>query len=216
MIISGMYGPQIWSTPLATATGDLPSFLSYFSNHTIRDLWVYFILATFFIAHLPSCVINVARARSSRGEPVLPVFLEWTPIIVYTAATAAWFSSPYSILLKENRLVLFCLTQSFVFGRMTTKIILAHLTKQPFPYWTVLILPLIGGAVLANLPRFGFSPISAGFELAYLRAYFVFAIVAYFRWAVLVINSICKFLGINCLTIPLEKQRANQANGKAH
>lgn len=44
--------------------------------------------------------------------------------------------------------------------------------------------------------------LSAAAELNYLRAYFFFAIIIYFRWAVLVINGICSYLGINCLTIP--------------
>jgi ethanolaminephosphotransferase len=39
--------------------------------------------------------------------------------------------------------------------------------------------------------------------------------VVYFRWAWLVTTSICRFLGINCLTIPYEKQQENRriANG---
>jgi len=106
----------------------------------------------------------------------------------------------------ENHLVLFCLTMSFVFGRMTTKIILAHLTRQPFPYWTVMLWPLIGGAIIGNLPYLGLPGVSPEVELWYLRGYFVFAVVAYFRWAFLVINSICSYLGINCLTIPYAKQ----------
>ncbi|KAI4097647.1 MAG: hypothetical protein L6R37_006788 [Teloschistes peruensis] len=62
---------------------------------------------------------------------------------------------------------------SFVFGRMTTKIILAHLTRQPFPLWTVMLAPLIGGAVIGNLPLLGFSAVTPNVELWYLRAYFV-------------------------------------------
>jgi len=90
---------------------------------------------------------------------------------------------------------------SFVFGRLTTKIILHHLTNQPFPYWTVLLLPLVGGALLGNLPRLGFSAIDPTAELWYLRAYFVFALSAYMRWAYVVIDKICAYLDINCLTI---------------
>lgn len=134
---------------------------------------------------------------------------------VYTGSIGAWLYSPYSTLMRENRLVLFCLTMSLVFGRMTTKIILAHLTRQPFPYWTVMLVPLVGGAILGNLPRLGLPGVSATAELWYLRYYFVFAIVVYFRWALLVINSICSYLGINCLTIP-EKPAAKagqQSNG---
>lgn len=197
MITSGYWGPQIWQHPITELLGH-PEI---FGQSTVIDLWIPMILATFFIAHLPACVYNVVKARRANGLPVAPVFLEWTPIFVFVGATGAWLYSPYSTLVRENRLVLFCLTMSFVFGRMTTKIILAHLTRQPFPYWTVMLIPLIGGAILGNLPRFGLPAVSVGVELWYLRAYFVFALVVYFRWALLVINSICAYLGINCLTI---------------
>lgn len=214
MLISGYYGPQVWQKPIS-ALVEVPESLASFANYTFRDIWPQILLFSFFTAHLPSCVSNVIKARRSRNQPVLPVFLEWTPMLVYVAATMAWLSSPYSILLRENHLVLFCLTQSFVFGRMTTKIILAHLTRQSFPYWTVLIVPLVGGAVMSNLPRFGFSQLlSPSMELIYIWAYFVFAVIVYTRWALLVINAICAYLGINCLTIPVEKQRALREKSK--
>ena len=216
MLISGSYGPAVWQTPLSSLF-TLPPLLQSFSAHTPRDLWVPIILTSFFSAHLPSCILNVVKARRSQNLPLLPVFLEWIPMLVYTASTAAWLSSPYSILLQENRLVLFCMTQSFVFGRMTTKIILAHLTRQRFPYWTVLMAPLVGGAVLTNVPRLGLPRImSSSVELWYLWAYFVFAVVVYFRWALLVINSICEYLGISCLTIPHRRGKGEVPNGKAH
>ncbi|KAI9773778.1 MAG: hypothetical protein M1835_006102 [Candelina submexicana] len=197
MIMSGYYGPQIWSDRLA----DLLGYPELFGEYSIRDIWVPVLLFSLFVAHLPFCIYNVARARKQRNLPLAPVFLEWTPMALYTFSIGAWLYSPYSTLMRNNRLVLFCLTMSFVFGRLTTKIILAHLTKQPFPYWTVMLIPLVGGAFLGNLPRFGLSAIDPFTELWYLRGYFVFAVVAYFRWAVLVINSICGYLGINCLTI---------------
>jgi ethanolaminephosphotransferase len=122
--------------------------------------------------------------------------------------------------MANNHLVLFCLTMSFVFGRMTTKIILAHLTRQPVPYWTVMLWPLIGGAIIGNLPYLGLPAVAPEVELWYLIGYFVFAVVAYFRWAFLVTNSICSYLGINCLTIPYAKQEQlkqemRNANGHA-
>ena len=187
----------MWHHPISDVVG----YSEILGQKSVIDLWIPIIFGTFLIAHLPACVYNVVKARRAQGLSVAPVFLEWTPIVVYTASICTWLYSPYSTLMRENRLVLFCLTMSCVFGRMTTKIILAHLTRQPFPYWTVMLIPLIGGAVLGNLPRFGLSPVSAESELWYLRAYLVFAVVVYFRWALLVINSICAYLGINCLTI---------------
>ncbi|KAL8971753.1 MAG: hypothetical protein Q9197_003106 [Variospora fuerteventurae] len=197
MMLSGYYGPQIWSQPIT----DLINWPGVFGSVSLLDIWFPVIFGTFLFIHLPACVVNVVKARRANDLPVAPVFTEWLPIIIFTGSCAAWLYSPYSTLMQENRLVLFCLTMSFVFGRMTTKIILAHLTRQPFPLWTVMLAPLIGGAVLGNLPLLGLSAVTASVELWYLRAYFVFALVVYFRWALLVIHSICDYLGINCLTI---------------
>ena len=211
MSLSGYYGPQIWTQPM-TDFIDRPNI---FGQYSVIDIWIPIILVTFFVAHLPACVINVVKARRASNLPIAPVFLDWTPMVIYVSAIGAWLYSPHSTLMRENRLVLFCLTMSFVFGRMTTKIILAHLTRQPFPYWTIMLWPLIGGAVLGNLPWIGLNAVSASVELWYLRAYFVFAVIIYFRWALLVINSICAYLEINCLTIT-KKPAPGQtvANGK--
>ncbi|KAI9680086.1 MAG: hypothetical protein M1817_005102 [Caeruleum heppii] len=223
MLISGYYGPVVFTYPLASLPilSSYPTLRSLLGTYSIRDIWLPMIVGTFFFAHLPFCVYNVIRARRRNGLPIAPVFLEWTPMAIYCSGIAAWMYSPYSTLMRDNRLVLFCMTMSFVFGRMTTKIILAHLTRQPFPFWTVMLAPLLGGAVLANLPRMGWPAVSAEVELWYLRGYFVFALVVYMRWALLVINSICAYLDINCLTIShrtapgQRKEGARIANGTA-
>ena len=74
---------------------------------------------------------------------------------------------------------------------------------------------------MANLPTLGslvgvkLNPINASLEAWYLRAYFVFAVIAYFTWATRVINKICAFLDINCLTI--KKRKVDEkANGTAN
>ena len=178
------------------------------------DVWVGFCLAGFFVAHLPGCIYNVVSIRKAQGLPFAPTMLGWMPMLVFCASLIAWLGSPYSNLLKDNHLCLLCLTLSFVFGRMTTKIILAHLTRQPFPYWTTLLLPLIGGDILFNLPYLGFAAISSDVEKYYLWAYFALSVVVYFRWAYLVINAICDYLEIPCLTIPEEKWRALEEERK--
>jgi ethanolaminephosphotransferase len=43
-----------------------------------------------------------------------------------------------------------------------------------------------------------FTPVG---ESLCLWGYLVLAVVVYFRWAFVVIDRICEFLGINCLTI---------------
>lgn len=217
MAISGIYGPGIWTERIVDLVGEknLFGYDHLVGDHSIRDIWILVIVGSLVLGHMPFCVLNVVKARRRNKLPVLPVFLEWIPMAVYTFSIGAWLYSPHSTLMRENHLVLFCLTMSFVFGRMTTKMILAHLTRQPFPYWTVMLIPLVGGAVLGNLPRFGLPAISAQQEHYYLWAYFFFALAVYSRWAYLVTTSICDFLGINCLTIPHEKQAENQRKALA-
>lgn len=43
----------------------------------------------------------------------------------------------------------------FLFGQLSTKIILAQLTKGPFPYTPILLLPLAIGAIGVNTPWLG-------------------------------------------------------------
>ncbi|KAJ5626145.1 hypothetical protein N7510_002454 [Penicillium lagena] len=206
MIASGIWGPSIWSQPIT----NLINIPQIFGTNSVRDLWLPILLGGFFLAHLPGCVYNVASARKKQGLPFTPLLKEWLPMVLFTLCNIAWLFSPYSTILSGNHLVLYCWAISFVFGRMTTMIILAHLLKQPFPYWTVLQAPVIFGAVLANLPRIGLPAISAGLELWYLRLFCLFAFVIYMHWAVLVINRITTFLGINCLTIRKDKAVARE------
>ncbi|KIW66944.1 hypothetical protein PV04_06224 [Phialophora macrospora] len=201
MVISGYFGSEVWQHRAADYVG----FDKYLGDMVFIDLWLPVVLGAFLFAHLPSCVINVYRARKQQNLPLWPVFLEWIPMIIYTASICAWCASPYSILLRENHLVIFCLTLSFVFGRLTTKIILHHLTRRPFPYFTVALVPLAIGGIMAWLPLFGFEPIPAQYERWYIYGYFVFAMLQYFVWAVRVVNRICEVLDINCLTIKKKK-----------
>ncbi len=214
MILSGIYGPQIWHQPISPYLSYLPAPLSTIvhsvlpSDPTFRDTWSSVLLSSFLFIHLPFCILNVARARRAQKLPILPVFRDWTPMLLYTGSLVLWLGSPYTSILSHNRLVLLCVTLALVFGRMTTKIILAHLTRQPFPLFTVMLVPLMAGAAAAWMPLVGLPAWSPATELWYLRAYFVFAAVVYARWAVLVVGSICSYLGINALTIPREKVEA--------
>jgi hypothetical protein len=65
-------------------------------------------------------------ARKARGQSFLATLLQLTPIILFFAASYAWLQSPYSTILNNGGLMRIGLTMTFVFGRMTTKIILVY------------------------------------------------------------------------------------------
>ncbi|KAJ2767541.1 hypothetical protein IWQ56_003287, partial [Coemansia nantahalensis] len=109
-------------------------------------------------------------------------------------------------ILVDYHLVLFLVTAGTAFGRIVSKIILAHLTEMPFPSYTVQMVPLAVGAVLS---WFGlFTPLT---EFLFLGSSCVFVIVAYLHWALVVIERFCQFLGINCLTIKQRKHLQKKA-----
>ena len=203
MVASGYYSPEIWGRPITDLFPQLDGMLGTYSA---RDLWMPFLAAGLFIGHMPSTVFNVVRVRRRQKLPILvPLFKEWIQIMVFAGCSMAWLLSPYSYILGQGRLMLYCWTMAFVFGRMTTKIILAHLLRQPFPGWTALLTPLVIGSVAVNAPYVGLPPVNAHIELWYMRLYLVFAFLVYMHWALLVINRITTFLGINCLTIRRDK-----------
>ncbi|KAI5284080.1 hypothetical protein KEM52_003093 [Ascosphaera acerosa] len=205
ILAAGVWGPGIYAARAADTLGGA----ALLGDASFADLFVAVLAASFLLAHLPACVYNVWQARRREGLPLQPALAEWIPMASCAAAAWAWLWSPYSSLLPDGRLVLVALTLSFVFGRMTTKIILYHLTRQPFPWWSAFAAPLYLAALLANLPWLGLPRIFApGFELFYTRCYLLFAFVAYMYWAVFTINRICTFLGIGCLTIKEDKSRA--------
>ncbi|CAG8482114.1 11282_t:CDS:2 [Diversispora eburnea] len=102
-------------------------------------------------------------------------------ITIYSFSTYLWLSSPNSYIFRDKHFILFAMTIGIVFGRMATKIILAHLTKMPFPNKEIL---------------------TPEFEHYYLWAYFIFTAVAYLHWAFLVIDRFCAYLKIKCFRIP--------------
>ncbi|KAG5463692.1 MAG: CDP-alcohol phosphatidyltransferase-domain-containing protein [Olpidium bornovanus] len=175
-----------------------------FADASLADVicaGMFFLLVT---THLPFSLLAVSGACRKKGESLGAAVRELAPMLSCILAGWAWLAAPGSVALRRH-FVLFTLTVGIVFGRFTvrnsktrpTKIILAHVTKMPFPHFTVLLVPLYVGAALA---RWGlFSPSS---ERLFLILYFLFALAAYLRWAFLVIDRFCTFLKISCFTIP--------------
>lgn len=194
MLVSGYYGPQVWKQNLVDIVPVTSIFVS--PTFTLSDLWVFAAVAGVFVGHLPVCLYNVYNSISR--DQFKASLNQLLPIGLLSVATYSWLLSPNSCILPNNHLVLFCLTISFVFCRVTTSIILAHLTRQPFPYWSVPMYPLfIGGIVFRIIPG-----LTGGwFELTYLWLYFAFMSVYFSIYSTRVVGSICRFLGIECLRI---------------
>ncbi|KAK4510761.1 uncharacterized protein ATC70_005194 [Mucor velutinosus] len=204
-ILSGIYGPEMWMMSMKEAlqVSWLPNNIA---EMPVSHAVIWWIGSLFLLTHAPVCFYAMYKACKQKNKPFIRTMaLQNMPIATYIASLYLWVMSPYSTILTHRHFILFAITTGIVFGRMATKVILAHLTKSKFPKFTVLLIPLIVGATLTNIPvvfpsiKPIFTPES---EYIFLLSYFGFALIAYTRWALVVINSFCDFLGIRCLVIP--------------
>lgn len=93
------------------------------------------------------------KACREKGKPFIRCMIwdNW-PIALYTSAYYLWATSPYSFIISHEYLAIYLLALGIVFGRICSKIILAHLTKSESPAPTGLMIPLVIGAIITNLP----------------------------------------------------------------
>ncbi|CAG8484544.1 8072_t:CDS:2 [Acaulospora morrowiae] len=190
-------------------------YLGYFNGPT-EGVIIGCILMTISAITGPSIWLKDMRVLSNNVPEFIPEVCKRTKksfistlsqlssITIYSLCAYLWLSSPNSYVLRDKHFILYALTVGIVFGRVATKIILAHVTDMPFPMYTVLLIPLFVGAVLTNIPRFFHTEeiLTATGEHYYLWAYFFFAVISYLHWANLVINRFCAHLKIECFHIP--------------
>ena len=150
MIYSGIYGPAVWKTPL------------FYSSLLRRDLLYYECLYVAAIAALilyliPSSLLAVYSNRKhhqhvykSKSPLSLSVYLvHLMPLFIYLGSFVGWAVGPFSRVWTMHPF-LFGLAVSIVFGRIASKIILAHITKSEYPAPTIVLAPQVLGAVCAN------------------------------------------------------------------
>ncbi|KAJ1647368.1 hypothetical protein IWQ61_010101 [Dispira simplex] len=203
MALSGVYGPQIYLENAYVAFGSWLAPIVPLHYRVIDCLIVLLFLGVVF-THAPYCLTAVYRVCQRDRKSYTLALAELLPMALFLSCTYLWLASPDSYIFTHQHLALFIITVGIAFGRIATKIILAHVTLSPFPWFTVQMIPVILGAVLTNVPRWlGQAPwLTPQSEHKFLWVCFVFASVAYVHWALFVIDRFCTYLGIRCLTIP--------------
>lgn len=205
MLISAFCGPEFWHRPAVDNFGQVFRFL--LGDINTSSLFIVNITFALFFVHIPFCVYNVYLARSRKGLDTISTLSQWLPIFLFTSPAVAWLTSPHSTILRDNHMVLFAFFICLIFGRMTTKVILAHLLRQPFPLYTVMLIPLILGSMLVNAPNLGLPRvITEKQELQMLWIFLGVSFAMYSHWAITVIQEFTTYLGISCLTIPHRKE----------
>ncbi|KAJ2534734.1 hypothetical protein IWW35_006884, partial [Coemansia sp. RSA 1878] len=196
---SGIWGPQIWHVPV---TQGLPLIGRLFpATWELMDALLALTVVAMVFGHCLICCWNVYAACKEQKRSFWATLPQLAQYFAFAVSCYVWLRNSTTIL-ADNHLVLFLITAGTAFGRIVSKIILAHLTEMPFPSYTVQMIPLALGAVFSWLGLF--TPRT---ELAFLVISSVFVVVAYLHWALVVIERFCEFLGINCLSIRPRKHR---------
>lgn len=201
MLFSGIWGPEMWWKPLSHYIGSwIESILP--DTTKLIDVIMVFLIVFSVVTQIPITFFSVQKACKKKGKKYTNALANTLSFVVFICSTYLWVSSPHSVVLSEH-MILFILDIGFVFGRIATDIILAHVTGQHFPKFTFLIFPVVLGALLINIPtifKCG-EVLNPTGELIYLWIVFGISVVFYSHWAISVIRRFCRYLDINCLTI---------------
>ncbi|KZT54133.1 Choline/ethanolaminephosphotransferase [Calocera cornea HHB12733] len=223
-IITGLYGPSFWDTPLLTFLHlDHHALVTtYIPNKALNESFMMF-GALALLYNIVGAYYDVLLARRSRGEPILPPLLGLLPFLLTCSLQLGWLLSPPALLLKSGRFLPFVCAWGLQFAHQVGRMILAHVTSSAFPYWdwmwpwtAVMALDANAQVLFGREPLIQSTPLRA--DLAVLLTLLI-SLVSYVRFCTLVIWDITDYLGIACFSVQKKDsegawRRAQDVNGK--
>ncbi|KAL1915764.1 uncharacterized protein VTP21DRAFT_6523 [Calcarisporiella thermophila] len=202
--LSGLKGPLWWDTGLRDGLGLSASTLPWLPNTPYNILFMYFgaLGLTF---NTITAAINVIKARKKVNKPLIAPFLNLVPYLLLVGIVLAWVRASPEILIEH--FVSFTLFFGLTFGYMVGGMILAHVTKAPFPFYKRNLIPFAIGSINANMQSlFNIKPLFTGkLEAYYIYACLAFSLAIYTHFSLSVIDELCTYFDINCLTIKKKK-----------
>ncbi|TXT13401.1 hypothetical protein VHUM_00768 [Vanrija humicola] len=159
-------------------------------------------------ANIITAYWHVIAARHREKKPILTPLLGLLPFGVHTAILVMWLHSERKngvALVHDARLLPFIGYWGMAAAYQVSQLILAHVTKSPFPYWNGMMIYSLFGALDANAEwLFGREPLVQGNAIAsdvFIQMSFFVALFNYVRFAREVIWQICEYTGIACFTV---------------
>jgi len=136
---------------------------------------------------------NIQKILSKEGLN-LTVFSRLIPMIMCVALFAVWGEySPIHVVHTHPHW--FLLALGFMTSNLVGRVVVARVCKEPFSWFQPLLLPLLFGAANAYLNEMFVE------EKYYVVGFSLFLMAAYLHFALWVIDAMCGYLGIKCLSI---------------
>ncbi|PGH27240.1 ethanolaminephosphotransferase, partial [[Emmonsia] crescens] len=207
-------GASFWHKPMLATLG-VPAALSPLIPASLYNLpftsWYIIYGSLVLLFSTLSSILNVMHIRRQRNLNVykpllglLPAVAMWVLVLVYLHLRP---------LVRERHLVPFVLFVGLINAYSVGQMIIAHLVKREFPYWNVLLLPLVVGVVdgvcgsreylglWEGSLLFGSGGDSEVYQVAFVFCSLGLAVGVYGSFVFDVITTICDYLDIWCLTI---------------
>ncbi|CCM01447.1 uncharacterized protein FIBRA_03499 [Fibroporia radiculosa] len=227
--VSGIFGAAFWDSRLLSSTGlgKIPVIAERIPDLPLNEAFMVF--GAFALAfNILVSYFNVFKSRiASRKNPFIPLLL-LLPFPVSVSIELFWLSAPSfkeSTILHSPLFMPFLCAWGLQFAHQVSRMILAHVTKQPFPWWDSMWIWSIVGAVDANLPLLIDQPslIQSSRRNTAIFIYVTLAVsfLSYARFCTLVIKDITNYLGIACFTVRKKDRHgewvdASTVNAKKH
>lgn len=173
------------------------------------------------VGNIVNSYYNVIAARRKAGKPIITPLFGLLPFGVHTAILVAWLHSYRGgvELVHDARLLPFLLYWGMAAAYQVSQLILAHVTKSPFPYWNGMMVYSLFGAIDANAQwLFGREPLVQSSPIAatvFIWMSFVVALFNYIRFAREVIWQVCDYTGIACFTVRKKDKRGEWVENEA-
>ncbi|KZT73418.1 Choline/ethanolaminephosphotransferase [Daedalea quercina L-15889] len=208
-LISGVFGATFWDQRFLDVTRlrNIPAIEQRIPDIALNEAFMVF-GALGLAFNIVVSYINVFKHRlSTKQNPFKPlIFLLPFPVSVLTEVL--WLSAPTfkeSAILHSPLVIPFMSSWGLQFAHQVSRMILAHVTKQPFPWWDSMWIWSIVGAVDANLPvlldREPLIQSSRRNTAIFVYVTLAVSFLSYARFCTLVISDITNYLGIACFTV---------------
>lgn len=209
-------GPIFWDRGILNVTGlakiDVVADKLARFNLPLNDTFLVFALFGL-LGNIAGSYGNVVQARKARKQSTLTPLLGLAPLLLQIGANIAWIRANSAYILVDPRALLpFLAFWGISFAYNVGLLIVAHVTKAPFPYWNIAIVWSVLGAIDANLTM-PFVQTNPANQLAVIWASLAFSAVLYLHFCHNVITTITTELGMACFVVkPPTNLKPNKAN----
>lgn len=120
MIVSGIFGPQVFTTKMTVIAEllgfTLPSFLP--EEFAVVDFVIIFMTSLLFFFQYPLSIYTVWQHKKATKKPFWGTLPGLSPSLVFFAICFFWLTSPDSIVISGGYVNLFTITFGFAFARV--------------------------------------------------------------------------------------------------